>query len=205
LILLAYWAHRSDECHDRITPAKTKKDFMPAFTIDRDNNITYFSSSKDIERSAEEIETFSDPQELAALAEQWPGVRLVEAWNSLPGVEPVQRFTSRQVAVSRIWKAIQSLKATGGAPARTVAPKKGNAHQKASRRAQPAVRENSKKAQVMALLQQPQGATLEAILRDTGWQAHSVRGFISGQLGKKMGLRVRSFQRDGQRVYELNG
>jgi hypothetical protein len=35
----------------------------------------------------------------------------------------------------------------------------------------------------------------------TGWQAHSVRGFISGQLGKRLGLRVKSFERDGERVY----
>jgi hypothetical protein len=40
-------------------------------------------------------------------------------------------------------------------------------------------------------------------MRATGWQAHSVRGFISGQLGKKMGLRVRSFERDGERVYAI--
>jgi hypothetical protein len=37
----------------------------------------------------------------------------------------------------------------------------------------------------------------------TGWQAHSVRGFISGQLIKKLGLRVRSFRRDGERVYAI--
>jgi len=39
----------------------------------------------------------------------------------------------------------------------------------------------------------------------TQWQAHSVRGFISGQLAKKMGLRVKSFQRDGERVYAIRG
>jgi hypothetical protein len=42
-------------------------------------------------------------------------------------------------------------------------------------------------------------------MRATDWQAHSVRGFISGQLGKKMGLRVRSFERDGERVYHIKG
>jgi hypothetical protein len=63
------------------------------------------------------------------------------------------------------------------------------------------MREDTKTAQVIALLRQARGASLKAIMRTTGWQAHSVRGFISGQLGKKMGLRVRSFQRDGERVY----
>jgi len=46
-------------------------------------------------------------------------------------------------------------------------------------------------------------ATLQAIMRATSWQTHSVRGFISGQLKKKLGLKVRSFQRDGERVYSI--
>jgi hypothetical protein len=58
---------------------------------------------------------------------------------------------------------------------------------------------------VIELLRQPTGASLKAIMVAIGWQAHSVRGFISGQLGKKMGLRVRSFQRDGERVYAIKG
>jgi uncharacterized protein DUF3489 len=56
---------------------------------------------------------------------------------------------------------------------------------------------------VIALLEQPEGATLKAIMKATGWQAHSVRGFVSGPLGKKMSLRIRSFTRDGERVYKL--
>ena len=42
-------------------------------------------------------------------------------------------------------------------------------------------------------------------MRATGWQAHSVRGFISGALGKKMGLRVESKQDNGERVYSIAG
>jgi hypothetical protein len=107
------------------------------------------------------------------------------------------------VAVTRIWKAIQHLQASGGAHRRRAAAKKGGANKKASRKAQPAVRKNSKTARVIALLRKPTGASLETIMRATGWQAHSVRGFISGQLGKKMGLRVRSVERDGERVYAI--
>jgi hypothetical protein len=55
------------------------------------------------------------------------------------------------------------------------------------------------------MLQRPNGATLKELIRITGWQAHSVRGFLSGQLGKKKGLRVESFERDGERVYALKG
>jgi len=61
----------------------------------------------------------------------------------------------------------------------------------------------TKSGQVLALLQQPAGATLKALMAATGWQAHSVRGFISGQLVKKMGLRVKSLRRDGERVYAV--
>lgn len=75
-------------------PAGARKDIMQAFTIDADNNITIFASSKEVEGNGADTETFRTPQELAALAAKWPVARLVEIWNSLPGVEPVQRFTS---------------------------------------------------------------------------------------------------------------
>jgi hypothetical protein len=175
---------------------------MLTFTIDPDNNITAFASSPDIGGSAEGTETFSSAEELADMAVKWPGARLVEIWNSLPGVESVDRFTSRKVALTRIWKAIQHLPG-GGADSRMVAAKQGGAKKKASRKAQPAVRENSNTARVIALLRQPTGASLKTIMRVTGWQAHSVRGFISGQLGKRMGLRVNPFERDGERVYAI--
>ena len=178
---------------------------MTAFTIDGENNITVFASLKEIPGSEERIETFSSPEELASLAEKWPAARLVESWNSLPGVQAVERFTSRKVAVTRIWKGIQQLQPAGGAPRRTAAAKKEGRKRKASRKGRPARRPNSKTAKVIALLEKAGGASLKTIMRATGWQAHSVRGFISGQLGKKMGLRVRSFQRDGQRVYLIKG
>jgi len=62
----------------------------------------------------------------------------------------------------------------------------------------------TKSDQILALLQQPAGATLKALMAATGWQAHSVRGFISGKLVKKMGLQVKSFRREDDRVYALN-
>jgi hypothetical protein len=61
----------------------------------------------------------------------------------------------------------------------------------------------TKAAKILALLKQPGGATLKAILDATGWQAHSVRGFIIGHLVKKMALEVESFRRDGERVYAI--
>ncbi len=63
-------------------------------------------------------------------------------------------------------------------------------------------REGSKKAIVLELIRRADGASLKEIADATQWQAHSVRGFISGSLGKKMGLTVESFKRaDGERAY----
>ena len=68
-----------------------------------------------------------------------------------------------------------------------------------------AAREGSKTAQVITLLENPKGATLADLMKATGWQAHSVRGFISGTLGKKMGLKVDSTKReDGERIYFIS-
>jgi uncharacterized protein DUF3489 len=175
---------------------------MAAFTIDAENNITVFASLKEIQGREEGTETFTNQEELAALADKWPGGRLVEIWNSLPGVQPLERFTSRRVAVGRIWKAIQHLKPTVGADRLPVGSKKGSAKKKSTRKQRG---KNTKTARIIALLKQPSGASLKTLTRETGWQSHSVRGFISGQLGKKMGLQVHSFQRDGERVYVIKG
>ena len=65
-------------------------------------------------------------------------------------------------------------------------------------------REGSKTAAILALLHRAKGATLAEIMEAASWQAHSVRGFISGTLGKKMGLTVKSEKReDGTRVYSI--
>ena len=83
----------------------------------------------------------------------------------------------------------------------TPARKAAKAPKKAPKPKATGVREGSKTAAVLALLQRAKGATLTEIMEATSWQAHSVRGFIS-TLGKKMGLKVTSTKRaDGVRVY----
>jgi len=62
----------------------------------------------------------------------------------------------------------------------------------------------SKTALVISLLEKSKGASLAELMKATGWQAHSVRGFLSGTLRKKMGLKVESAKRgDGERVYSV--
>ena len=65
-------------------------------------------------------------------------------------------------------------------------------------------REFSKKAIVLDLLRRPKGATLAEIAKATDWQNHSIRGFISGNLTKKMGLTVESTKNEaGERTYRV--
>lgn len=68
-----------------------------------------------------------------------------------------------------------------------------------------AVRKGTKQAELIALLQAPEGASIAEITASTGWQAHTVRGAISGQLKKKLGLAINSEKVEGRgRVYRIN-
>jgi len=68
-----------------------------------------------------------------------------------------------------------------------------------------APRAESKGAKILALIRRPKGATLTELGKLTGWQNHSIRGFLSAAVGKKMGLTVESVKReDGERVYSIS-
>src|SRR3954469_11507258 len=73
-----------------------------------------------------------------------------------------------------------------------------------SGRTKESLREGSKAAQVYALLGRPEGATRREIEQLTGWQRHSVRGFLSAGV-RKQGYKLRLFLRAGERVYRLKG
>jgi hypothetical protein len=71
-------------------------------------------------------------------------------------------------------------------------------------KAKPEARDGSKKATVLALLRREGGATLGEIAQATDWQLHSIRGFLSGQIAKKMGLKIETTKADGgKRHYHL--
>jgi hypothetical protein len=194
---------------------------MTMFTIDNENNIAALAAADAGAGLPEGATPFASEKELQGLAAGWPAERLVEIWNGISGVKAVKRFTNRKSGVTRVWKAIQGLavvepqpapepkpknvsrKKAAPAPAKAVKAAKPAKAAKATAKPAPA-RDGSKKAEVVAMLQRKNGATLAEIMKATDWQAHTVRGFISGTLGKKMGLTVTSAKNaDGERTYSL--
>ena len=184
---------------------------MTTFTIDADNNITAHA-----QLPAGSAPAFSSEKDLAKLTADWPASQLVDTWNNFAGavpfddLKPVTKFRDRNAAIERIWKAVQRLAATVAPPLAQEAPRKartkksptkagGRATARKSGQGDP--REGSKKATVFGLLRRKQGATLAEIMKETGWQAHTVRGFISIASNKE-GLAVESSKNDaGDRVY----
>ena len=113
----------------------------------------------------------------------------------------------------------QAAKKATRAPRRgPVAPKKAKSGKKATPakkapkgakkakggKAATGAREGSKTAKVLDLLKRPGGVSAKELMKATGWQPHSVRGFLSGTVGKKMGLTVVSVKgEDGERTYSI--
>jgi Protein of unknown function (DUF3489) len=210
----------------------TRRLKMTMFTIDTDNNISGFATPEEA-AATNPSQSFASQQELAELAAAWPAERLVAVWNSLPGVKPAKKLKDPTTAATRIWERIQGLGAPGpeakqpakpkaerkpkggakvakGEPTKARAGKKAIAAKnapkakKAAKAQEAAPREGSKTAQVVAMLQRKNGATLEEIMERMGWLRHTVRGFMAGAI-KKAGYSVESFKSDkGERTYRIN-
>lgn len=185
--------------------------------------------------SQQELTTLATAWPIARLIETWNGLAGVVPFDDLKPVKKftdrrsaIRRFwqaiqklapdpeaaLAAQLGAPGATDATSAMDTATSAAKPPRAPKTGHkakpkvvAKTKASK-AKPAIREpreGSKKARVLALLGRPKGATLAEIMKATGWQAHSVRGFISGALGTKMGITVESTKReDGEKVYSIS-
>lgn len=186
---------------------------MSTFTIDNENNITAHASAA--EASGTGLPTFDAQATLGQMSTEWPMSRLVEIWNSIPGNTEVTKFADRKKAVARIWRALQPLargtesealqpkpgKATGAAkpPKKAKAARKAKSPKKATGKSE----RSNKKADILAMMKRAEGATLAEIMEVTGWQAHTIRGFVS-ILGNKGGETIESSKSaSGERTYRI--
>ena len=116
------------------------------------------------------------------LAAPLNGKRLLALWNALPGVEKRRRVGDRAALIEQLWSAFERLPdpEPRGDPQRP-----------------------TKQEVVIAMLRQPEGATVDEVASVTGWQRHTVRGVFSGSLKKKLGLTLASATEERGRVYRI--
>ena len=95
-------------------------------------------------------------------------------------------------------RSVVSSAAAGVAAAK---PEESSAAEVKGERGSPGLKQSS----VIAMLQSPSGATVAAIMKATGWQQHSVRGFLAGVVRKRLKLKLSSKKVDGQRIYQITG
>jgi hypothetical protein len=110
------------------------------------------------------------------------GRRLLALWNALPGVEKRKKVGDREALIDQLWSAIEALP-DPDQPSDAKRP--------------------SKQEAVIAMLQRPEGATVDEVASVMGWQRHTVRGLFSGTLKKKLGLTLASAQEERGRVYRI--
>src|SRR5260370_13083963 len=189
---------------------------MATFTINDDNNITVFASAEEAAQAGDPTTIHFDSQAaLARVSADWPLSRFVELWNRISGHQQVSKFAARKKAVARIWKAIQPIaeraqarppeKPKAAKPAKGAkATKKAKAAKKTPGKKADKGQRSNKKAEVIAMMKHAKGATLAQIMEATGWQKHSVRGFVS-LLGSKGGEKIESSRSTkGERTYRIN-
>jgi hypothetical protein len=195
---------------------------MATFTITDNNNITLYASTEEAVQAGDSTATTFDSQEaLAKASADWPLSRFVEIWNSIPGNSEVKKFADRKKAVARIWSAIQPLGGSAPTSEPEAKPEKSAKAAKPSKAAKPTKKvkggkkttpskkpadkgeRSNKKAEVIAMMKRAKGATLPEIMEATGWQKHTVRGFVS-ILGSKGGEKIESSKNTaGERVYKI--
>jgi len=186
---------------------------MRVFTIDNETGKIAIHATVHQASTVANAMRFRTEAALSRLAADWPTSRLINVWNGLPGVTPASRFRDRATAVSRIWKAIQTLSSAAKVASQqlpdveTVRSSAKDSTKKASGAATSAgmPRDGSKASEVIATLMRNGGTTVEEIMTAMGWQKHTTRAMLSagGSLAKKHGLIITSEKVGDQRRYSV--
>jgi hypothetical protein len=111
---------------------------------------------------------------------------------------------TKRANVARQGRRVAPRKPRSGKKASSAEPRPKS--QKAAKQAKPAIgaREGSKAEKVLGLLSRPNGASLKELMKATGWLAHSVRGYLSGAVAKRMKLKLVSAKSEnGERRYSV--
>jgi hypothetical protein len=177
---------------------------MAIYTIDNDNMITAYAEAPDDGAAGEK---FASARDLSKTTAEWP---VVPAGRGLEQAANWRLETREEVHGPQDRRGAD----LGGHPDLTPIPAPdaatgAKAAAKARKRPQTdtgacGAREGSKKAIILTMLRNPVGATLTQIMEATHWQPHTVRGFISGVIGKQLGLKVESTRTDtGERRYRI--
>src|SRR5947207_1751985 len=116
------------------------------------------------------------------------GLRWCGGWRRRTSEDPMTKSRSKSKAYSR-------------STARSA--RKSNTRSRAHSSPKVTKRTDTKHARILAMLRTPAGATIAALMTATGWQQHSVRGFLAGVVRKKLGLNLVSEPTDKGRVYRL--
>jgi hypothetical protein len=205
-------------------PGRKEKPKMRTFILDADHNITVYASQQEAAAAMPAGDAFTTAAGLRAALKNYSAATAVGIWNSVTGVTPVKKFKDAATAAKRIFAEVQKLggpdavaaeapvttrktKAATPQAGRPVKAAKGRPS--VAKNAAPAraagPRETSKTAQLIEMLRTRDGATLEAICRKFGWQAHTTRALMSagGSLTKKHGITVISEKVGDSRSYRI--
>jgi hypothetical protein len=190
---------------ERLAEMRSGKKYRNAvFGLDEDNGVAIYETLTAARASG--AQPFTSEAELGNIAGEG-NARLVEIHNSITGVTPVKRFMDRKAALRRTFAALaDSLLRQIDTSKPDPEPELGNRKGITINDSTEVIRAGgaSKKDAVLAMFAGGAEVTLDELVAATGWQKHSIRGFLSGTMHKKMGMQIASSRNaSGQRVYRV--